>query len=134
MLRPASAPRREKQRPFDLAQISGRMVANDRSNFLRHCIKRNRLLQCSKGLILVAGERSDPRLSPALPKKEAYVVHNERISELLPLEERIRRMGGERSFALGVAIGEALLKVARVISSRPARSVHSLGERVAAGD
>ena len=62
------------------------------------------------------------------------MVHNERISELLPLEERIRRMGGERSFALGVAIGEALLKVARVISSRPARSVQSLGERVAAGD
>jgi len=46
------------------------------------------------------------------------VVDNERIDELLPLEERIRRLGGERSFALGVAIGEALQRIVHGIASR----------------
>ena len=65
------------------------------------------------------------------------MVNNERISELLPLEERIRRMGGERSYAIGIAIGEAVARIARGVSSR-ARAARaeapSLGHRVAAGD
>ena len=65
------------------------------------------------------------------------MVNNERISELLPLEERIRRMGGERSYAIGVAIGEALVGIARSVSARAHAAkteAPSLGEHVAAGD
>ena len=67
------------------------------------------------------------------------MVHNERIDELLPLEERIRRLGGERSYAAGIAIGETLLQIARAVSSRlPRHGVKSgpssLGGHVAAGD
>ncbi len=67
------------------------------------------------------------------------MVDNERIDERLPLEERIRRMGGERSYAIGLAIGEALVKLGRGFSSRrPSHGAEggtpSLGERVAAGD
>jgi hypothetical protein len=67
------------------------------------------------------------------------VVDNELRTEQLPLEERIRRMGGERSYAIGTAIGEALLKLSRGVSSHlPHHGAKgrapSLGERVAAGD
>ena len=66
------------------------------------------------------------------------MVHNERIDERLPLEERIRRLGGERSYAAGIAIGETLLQIVRAVSSRlprhGAKSDPSLGGHVAAGD
>ncbi len=67
------------------------------------------------------------------------MVDNERHTELLPVEERIRRMGGERSYAIGIAIGEAVLGLCRGISSRLPRHggkgrTSALGERVAAGD
>ena len=60
-------------------------------------------------------------------------------NELAPLEERIRRMGGERSYAFGIAVGEALLALSRRLSSRHPRhgskaATSSLGEHVAAGD
>jgi hypothetical protein len=62
------------------------------------------------------------------------VVHNERIDELLPLEERIRRLGGERSFAFGIAIGGALQRLVRGLSARAnaaALEAPSLGGAVA---
>ena len=67
------------------------------------------------------------------------MVDNELRTELPPLEERIRRVGGEHSYAIGVAIGEALLKLSRGVSSHlPHHGAKGraspLGERVAAGD
>ena len=56
------------------------------------------------------------------------MVDNEFRSELIPLEERIRRLGGERSYAFGVALGEALVAIgaklrALVEAQKPAPSI-----------
>lgn len=67
------------------------------------------------------------------------MVHDELRLQLPPLEDRIRRMGGERSYAIGAAIGAALLRLSRGASSRRRHGAakgraHTLGRGVAAGD
>ena len=58
------------------------------------------------------------------------MVNNELHTELAPLDERIRRLGGERSYALGMALGEALVTMgarlrALVEAQKPAPSLGS---------
>ena len=66
------------------------------------------------------------------------MVNNELRTELAPLEERIRHLGGERSYAFGVALGDALVKAgaalrAWVKTQQPAPSIGG-GHHAAAGD
>lgn len=61
------------------------------------------------------------------------MVQNYVHTEFLPIEERIRRAGAERSVELGYAIGDRLARIAHGISSLFARrDVHS--GKLAAGD
>ncbi|HSN21387.1 MAG TPA: hypothetical protein VLS49_11955 [Usitatibacter sp.] len=67
------------------------------------------------------------------------MVRNYLHTEFLPLEERIRRAGAERSVEVGYAIGDALAKLAHGAASlfkrRGTQSrEHSIGDRLAAGD
>jgi hypothetical protein len=65
------------------------------------------------------------------------VVHNYVHTEFLPLEERIRRAGAERSVELGYRIGDALAKIAHGVRGlfAPRARTHPVGDhRVAAGD
>ena len=64
--------------------------------------------------------------------------NNELRTELLPLEERIRRLGGERSYGFGVAVGDALVKIGAVVrrvleAQKPAPSIGG-GHPAGAGD
>ena len=65
------------------------------------------------------------------------MVRNDMNTELLPLEERIRLAGGERDYAIGFAIGDKLVRIARFVSSLFARGAKRSGKlegHLAAGD
>jgi hypothetical protein len=111
--------------------------AADRSIFLRYRIKTNRLLQCSKGLILDGEGERDPATFPHFPKG-GPVGNNELRTELAPLEERIRRLGGEPSYAFGMAVGDAIVKIGAAVrrvleAQKPAPSIGG-GHPAGAGD
>jgi hypothetical protein len=94
------------------------------------------LLHRNIGLIF-GGREGATRALPGTFQKEAIVVQNYVHTEFLPLEERIRRAGAERSVELGYRIGDTLARVAAAVrrlvaSQHPAPSIGD--HRMAAGD